>query len=112
MIARRVPSAAVVPMASIEALPESERAQGKPGSRVLVEAKLVWAGDALGITYVRPKALVRVADLGLEVALPDELVIAQKDGAGVALVLPNGALVPEACRMTLRFGRAISHTLS
>ncbi len=94
----RADSTLVVPYASIETGAPKEPA----GSRVLLEAKLVWAGDVLAVTHVKPRDVLRVRDLALDVPGGRDTIVAR----GAELVLPNGAAVPSGCTMTLRLGRA------
>lgn len=94
----------VGPIASVEAapaIPINER------TGVLLEAKLVWGRDVLGVRHVRPRGDVCLRDLALDVPGAPELVIGGLDDSGAfGLRLPSGALVPAGCRMTLRMGRA------
>jgi hypothetical protein len=102
-------STLVMPYASIEVDP---RAPDTAVSSVLIEAKLVWAGDVLAVAHVRPRALVRVRDLGLDVPAGHDLVVAHAEIVNgrivdAGLVLPNGVCVPGGHRMSVRIGRAI-----
>lgn len=105
-----------VPIATVEAVaPSSAPAQddgsagvhaGSSGG-VLLEARLVWGRDTIAVRHVRPRAEVLLGELALDVPGAPELVIAGRDQEGrFRLRLPNGALVPDDCRMTLRMGRA------
>jgi hypothetical protein len=93
----------VLVYASLESAPEPKVAVI---GRVLVEAKLFWGPDLLGVAHVRPENEVRIAQLGLEVPGGHEHVVARVEGGCVALVTPSGERVPPGCRMTLRLGRA------
>lgn len=93
----------VLVYASLESAPEPKVAVI---GRVLLEAKLFWGQDLLGVAHVRPEGEVRVAQLGLEVPGGHHHVVARVDGGCVALVTPGGERVPPGCRMTLRLGRA------
>jgi hypothetical protein len=94
---------AVIPYASIQAGDEPPA-----GARVLLEAKLVWAGDVLGVAHVAASDVIRVGDLGLETPGSEELVVARRDARGeLSLVLPGGKDVPRGSRMTLRLGRTM-----
>ena len=96
-----------VSYASIETLPA--RTQGPDGSRVpgvLVEAKILWAGDVLDVRYVRPRARLTVRDIGRDLGGDPDLIVArEEEDGGVVLCLPNGQVVPGGCRMTVRTGR-------
>jgi hypothetical protein len=96
----------VIPYASIEALaPSSAAAVGGP---FLLEATHLWGRDTLGLRHVPARDVLRVRDLELDVPGCADLVLGCADDAGVfRLHLPNGALVPDGCRMTLRMGRTM-----
>jgi hypothetical protein len=101
----------VMPFASIEPLSAASAAHVGP---LLLEAKLLWGRDTLGLKHVPTRRLrgrreVRVRDLGLDVPGCDELVVGSVDAGTGALTLrlPNGEPVPAGCRMTLRIGRAL-----
>ena len=89
------------PYASIEKVPGSREA------KVLLEARLMWGGEAILVRHVRPRARVTIRDVGSAVLGSSELVIAREEGGAFVLCLPNGAAVPQGCRMTLRVGRAL-----
>jgi len=97
----------VIPYASIEAVtPLSGAADG--GAPLVLEATHLWGRDTLGIRHVATRSVLRVRDLDLEVPGCADLVLGSVDDAGAfRLRLPNGALVPEGCRMTLRMGRTM-----
>ncbi len=104
-----------LPFASIEPLSptaaDGVRPLGPLLGPLLVEAKLLWGRDTLGVKHVRVRGLraLRVRDLGLDVPGCDELVVGSVDARTGALTLrlPNGEPVPAGCRMTLRMGRAL-----
>ena len=116
----------VMPFASIEPVsPSSSSARRSPTSPILpiasthvgpllLEAKLLWGRDTLGIKHVPARGLrgrreVRVRDLGLDVPGCDDLVVGSVDASTgeLTLRLPNGEPVPTGSRMTLRMGRAL-----
>lgn len=101
----------VLPFASIEPLSTASAAEVGPLGPLLLEAKLLWGRDTLGVKHVPVRGLreVRVRDLGLDVPGCDELVVGSVDARTGALTLrlPNGEPVPAGCRMTLRMGRAL-----
>jgi hypothetical protein len=93
----------VIPYASIEAV-----APVSAGAPLLLEATLFWGRDTLGIRHLATRGAVRVCDLAMDVPGCAELVLGDVDEAGeFRLRLPIGALVPRACRMTLRMGRTM-----
>lgn len=98
----------VMPYASIETV-ETRGTQPDAARPLLLEAKLVWGRDTLAVRHVPARGEVRVRDLSLGVPGGDELVIGSVDPATgtFALRLPNGNVVPEGCRMTVRLGRAL-----
>ena len=101
--ARASEGTSVIPYASIEAVPAV--AAGVP---LLLEATLLWGRDTLGVRHLAARGAVRVCDLALDVPGCDELVLGDVNESGTfRLRLPNGTLVPEACRMTLRMGRTM-----
>ena len=98
----------VTPYASIEKVAIEPQAGDLSGVRaVLLEAKLLWGSDAINVRHLRSRRALRLGDLGFDVPAAPDLVIAREDEEGrLALCLPNGAAVPEGCRMSLRMGRA------
>jgi outer membrane biosynthesis protein TonB len=101
----------VMPFASIEPLSTASAGEVGPLGPLLLEAKLLWGPDTLGVKHVPVRGLreVRVRDLGLDVPGCDALVVGSVDAStgALALRLPNGEPVPAGCRMTLRMGRAL-----
>jgi outer membrane biosynthesis protein TonB len=100
----------VMPYASVETVETRGPAPGAVGPcPLLLEAKLVWGRDTLAVRHVSARGAVRVRDLSLAVPGCDDLVVGSVDPATgtFALRLPNGNLVPEGCRMTVRIGRAL-----
>lgn len=53
------------------------------------------------------RAQLTLRDVGADVPGAPGLVIAREEGGTLVLCLPNGAAVPEGCRMTLRMGRTL-----
>lgn len=96
----------VMPYASIEST--APEAGAVPGP-LLLEARLLWGRDTLAVRHVPARGELRVRQLGLDVTGCDDLVVGSMDGAtgAFALRLPNGAVVPAGCRMTLRMGRVL-----
>jgi hypothetical protein len=98
---------AVTPYASIETVPATEPGP-REGLGLLLEAKLLWGRDTLGVRHLPVRAEICVRDLGFDVPACDDLVIGELDASGAfGLRLPNGTAVPDGCRMTLRIGRAL-----
>ena len=94
----------VIPYASIEAVTPT----GDNGAPRLLEATLLWGQGTLGVRHLATRPVVRVGDLGMDVSGSADLVVGSVDAAGVfRLQLPNGALVPHGCRMTVRMGRTL-----
>ena len=105
----------VMPYASIESAPGGSLGSGaSSASRVLLEATLLWGRDTLAVRHVPARGAVVVRDLGFDALDPSaarggDLVVGDVDPAtgAFALRLPNGTVVPEGCRMTLRIGRML-----
>jgi hypothetical protein len=106
----RDPLAPLAPIACVA--PTSPGAPTAPGAlehALVLEAKVFWGRDLVAVRHVRARRVLRAADLGLGVHLPygDGLVVASVDERGaLVLRLPDGAVVPTGCQMTLRFGRS------
>ena len=96
----------VIPYASIEAVTPA-RAAVEAGP-VLLEATLLWGRETLGIRHLPTRSRIRVGDLGMDVLGCADLELGSVDETGTfRLRLPNGAVVPEGCRMTVRMGPAL-----
>ncbi len=68
------------------------------------EAHVGQRGDH--VRHLHARRELRVRDLGFDVPVAPDLVVAREDGGRLVLCLPNGAAVPAACRMAVRMGRA------
>jgi hypothetical protein len=99
----------VLPYASVEAMAPAEGSlNADPDAPLLVEATLLWGRDTLDVRHLAVRPELRVRDLGMEVPGCADLLLGTTDDAGsFRLKLPNGALVPDGCRMTLRIGRTM-----
>jgi hypothetical protein len=91
----------IIPYASIEA-----GARDLPRARVVLAGTLLWGGELQRVAHVAAKKRIRVADLGFDLGGGDVEIARMKEGE-LALVLPNGTLVPRGSRMSLRLGRAV-----
>ncbi|MBX3188080.1 MAG: hypothetical protein KF819_13745 [Labilithrix sp.] len=88
----------------MKAVASVERVDGAGGG--LVEARLLWGKETLGIRHVTPRGALRVADLGLGLEEAAEIVVAEGGRGAIELKLPNGTAVPAGCRMSLKVGKA------
>jgi|GEM_PF-3635542 len=98
------PNATAVPYAAVEV----DDTQESDACGVVVEARLFWGKDLLGVRHVAPRRgrPLRIADLGLPIPCGDDVVVARSDGDRTRLVLPAGVDAPPGCRVTLRLGRS------
>ncbi|WP_146649594.1 hypothetical protein [Labilithrix luteola] len=72
----------------------------------VVEAQLFWERELQAVRHVTLGEELRLEDLNLELPTELDLLVARRDGErSPFFVLPNGVVVPEGNRMSLRIGR-------
>lgn len=77
----------------------------RPGASV-VEAQLFWERELQAVRHVELGDALRLEGLDLELPTDLDLLVARRDGEGNPFfVLPDGMVVPEGNRMSLRIGR-------
>ena len=82
-----------------------ERDASPPARATAIEATVEWRGEVVSVTSRHVAKTLRFSALGLPLELPGDPVIARADASGaLALLLPDGARVPDDARCVLRAG--------